>query len=164
MRRVEDDLWVPEEEDIRPCFLTPRYVLQMLGTDWGRHCYEDTWAKLAIRISVKLAYEGTYTYNQKKGLQKTYDSTSVKTSVAIPDLRFRNEMQIIRSAGGLTVRVNRPGAGLLGATGNHPSEVEMRSIRDDEFDLVILNDHDLLELRARVRLAARQLQGLRKKG
>jgi hypothetical protein len=32
-------------------FLTPRYALQTLGTEWGRDCYPDVWIDIAIRTA-----------------------------------------------------------------------------------------------------------------
>src|SRR5215204_5769663 len=32
-----------QEEQSFQCYLTPRYAMQMLGTEVGRRCYPDTW-------------------------------------------------------------------------------------------------------------------------
>ena len=41
-RQVEDDVFVPDEDGLTQCYLTCRYALQLLGTEFGRHCYQDT--------------------------------------------------------------------------------------------------------------------------
>jgi hypothetical protein len=35
------------ENDL-PCYLTPRFALQQLGSEWGRHCFADTWVDIAV--------------------------------------------------------------------------------------------------------------------
>lgn len=63
MRNAEDERFprYTEEEwqEVRsqdelpkgPRHLTPRYALQMLGTEWGRDCYADIWVDYALRVS-----------------------------------------------------------------------------------------------------------------
>jgi len=163
-RQVEDDVWVPDEDEVPLCHLTPRYALQLLGTDWGRHCYPDTWVTKCIRTAQHLLtgapasmpyvyhpnYEGpreTYigriypAYSAQKGLHdfKLLAEAERTRIVTVSDVRFRNEISIIREAGGKVVRVRRPGAGLGGAKGLHPSEAEQASIQDHEFDFVVEN-------------------------
>ena len=158
-RFVEDDVLVVNEEDVPRCHLTPRYALQMLGTEWGRTCYPDTWAALCVRTAKKLlestmedspknvGWHSLY-YTAENGL---WDGENVRqvTTVTVSDVRFRNEMQVIRQAGGKVIRVVRPGAGLKGAAGTHPSEVEQAGILDREFDAVIENVGDLEALQAK---------------
>lgn len=86
-------------------FLTPRHALQSLGTEWGRSCYENVWADLAVRRAL----------------------VSPAPLVLITDCRFINEARSVRAAGGEVWLVVRPGAGLAGAAGLHPSEAEQES-------------------------------------
>lgn len=104
-----------------PCFLTPRFALQQLGTAWGRTCYPNVWVDLAIR-------------NAGHG------------DTVIPDVRFKNEIDGLRAAGAYVVRIVRPGAGLAGSAGQHVSETEQSEIPDSMFDAVIRNDRGLREL------------------
>lgn len=165
-RRVYDfsdeQLWGPSQfrngEDRRypradGSFLTPREALQKLGTEWGRSCYENTWAEMGVRTAQALLSSPHYRYTQKEGLQEIEADPKldlVPAGVAIPDVRFKNEIAAIKAAGGKVVRIVRPGAGLGGSAGLHPSEVEQASIPDSEFDYVIQNDGTLEELRMKV--------------
>lgn len=53
------------EED----FLTARYALQLLGTEWGRQCYPAVWVEYALRTARKIMEEGC-TYTVQKGLSQ----------------------------------------------------------------------------------------------
>lgn len=136
-----------------PRYLSPRYALQALGTEWGRICYPDIWVDYAIRTARSLL-EGGLGYTPQMGLfdlLKTHGGRPAR-GVAIPDVRFRNEMNAIqRERQGKVVRIIRPGAGLRGAASGHLSETEQTGIPDEEFDFVIVNDGTLEELPAKVR-------------
>lgn len=107
--------------DENPCYLTPRFALQQLGSEWGRICYPNVWVDLAIR-------------NAGHG------------DTVIPDVRFKNEIDGLRAAGAYLVRIVRPGAGLGGSAGQHVSETEQASMPNELFDAVIKNDRGLREL------------------
>jgi len=67
---------------------TPRYILQTLGTDWGRNQINDqVWLLVASR-KIETLRELGY-------------------SVCVTDLRFDNEADLIREAGGTIWHVNR---------------------------------------------------------
>lgn len=140
-----------DEDRQGQCYLTPRYALQRLGTEWGRDCYSDVWIDRAIRTAKALLLahveQASVIYDKILGLNqdRSWGPCPYK-GVAIPDLRFRNEMCAIRKAGGKLVRVIR-GSGLGGEAGKHASEAEMGSIPDSEFDIVITNDGTLDELK-----------------
>lgn len=142
-----------------PCYLTCRYVLQLTGTELGRQCYPDTWIEYAIRVHARLQAGGC-AYDQKRGLFSCSSVEGVmtpRTNVTIPDVRFRNEIEGIRRAGGKVIRIVRPGAGLGGSAGLHPSEAEQAGIPDTEFDFVLDNSGTLDELRAQVKMGAERL-------
>jgi len=137
-------------EVVPPCFLTPRFALQTLGTEWGRTCFPDTWAALCVRTAKMLLDDPAIRYNQRTGLVRLgaaprFDRTKI---VSVSDVRFKNEMRVIREAGGKVVRIKRPGAGLKGSAGLHPSEAEQASIPDAEFDFVVENTGTLADLQA----------------
>jgi len=115
--RTGNQGWV----DCEPCYLTPRFALQQLGTAWGRTCYPNVWVELAIR-------------NAGHG------------DVVIPDVRFKNEVDGLRAAGAYLVRIVRPDAGLKGSAGQHVSETEQASMPNSMFDAVIQNNRGLREL------------------
>jgi len=130
---------------IAQCYLTTRYALQLLGTEWGRHCHPDTWANVAVRVAQRLAEGGCY-YDAKTGIRylSYVDGPEVKakTDVVISDVRFKNEVKIIKAASGKVWRII-PANLAPGANGEawrlHPSEAEQMEIPDSEFDAVIVN-------------------------
>jgi hypothetical protein len=83
-----------------PCELlggkTPRHAMQTLGTEWGRTCIgDDLWIR---------------------AWQAALPATG---NVVVDDCRFPNEAEAVRAAGGLLVRIERPGTGTASA---HSSE------------------------------------------
>lgn len=80
--------------------VTPRRLMQTLGTEWGRDCIRtDLWTSL-VR-------------------QRAIAHLALGRSVVIDDLRFQNELELVHELGGTAYRVTRPG--IADATG-HPSE------------------------------------------
>lgn len=71
-------------------------------------------------------------------------------NVVITDVRFPNEIDAVRAAGGEIWRIDRPGLGP--DTDTHASEMAWRRVQPD---VIITNDGDLAELADKVR---RQLQ------
>lgn len=147
-------------------YLTPRHALQQLGTEWGRSCHSDIWVVKAVRIANKLLKEGSdplykntlisthpYCYEASEGVFQWDDAvehgqlssnklpTYTKHEfVVISDVRFKNEINHIRSAGGKVFRVIRGASAKLDS---HPSEAEMRLLEDADFDGVIFNSGSL---------------------
>jgi hypothetical protein len=78
-----------------PCELlggkTPRYAMESLGTSWGRDMIvPDLWAR---------AWKNRLYEAQKTG----------KDRFVLDDCRFLNEAELIRSMGGVIVKIDRPG-------------------------------------------------------
>jgi len=130
-------------------YLTPRYALQRLGSEWGRDCYENVWVDYTLRVAKEIL-DGGFVYTPQKGLESEYGHPLHPQypykGVVIPDVRFRNEMEAIRKAGGRLWRVIRPGAGLQGEAGKHSSEQEQQSIQNLFFDAIIYNDRSIADL------------------
>ncbi len=120
-------------------YLTPRHALQQLGTEWGRHCYPNTWVDYAINVHDRLQKGDCY-YDMKSGLRFMSSSEMMQSrkDVVISDVRFRNEVEAIKEAGGVVLRLLR-GEGLLGAAGAHLSEQELLNIELESFDRIIDN-------------------------
>jgi hypothetical protein len=133
-------------------FLTPRYALQQLGTEWGRACYENVWIDYALRAATTLLDSAgtarTLNYTAQTGIQPAWLAPK---GVIIPDVRFKNEVDAIRRGGGIVWRLERPSAGLRGVAGQHASETEQESIDPSLFDAVLLNDGTVAELKERAR-------------
>lgn len=94
--------------------LSAREVMQMVGTDMFRKMQHNVWADATIR--------------------KIKDESLPLSLIA--DCRFPNEVEAIKSAGGLVIKLNR---NLYNST--HASETALDSDQYDEsnFDLVIDN-------------------------
>lgn len=144
MRQYEHG--VVKRDEVPATYLTPRFALQTLGNDWGRTCYKNVWIDYGIRVIQRLQ-SGGYTYDPKEGLRPCIfleddPMARPKTRVVVSDLRYYNEAEAIKLAGGKLVRVKR----LLTSTFSaeqmdnaHGSEVELPCWDDDKFDYVIEN-------------------------
>jgi hypothetical protein len=107
---LKDMLWslglsVEETDGLlkeQPCVLlggkTPRHAMITLGTEWGRDMiHPDLWIN---------------------AWKQRVDSLPEDAKVVCDDVRFPNELEMIRSLGGRIFHINRPG---FEGT-NHPSE------------------------------------------
>lgn len=154
MRREGSD---PELAVEVPEYLTPRYALQTIGTEWGRDCYPAIWIEYGLRVARKILGEPGAGYTAQGGLEPGKFSHGA-VGVVFSDCRFRNEVEAIRAAGGVTVRVVRPGhEGAVGIAG-HPSEREQDGIPDSAFDYVVRNDGSLAEYHRQIDAIARALR------
>lgn len=103
-----------------------RQILQRLGDEAGRQVHgEETWVRNLLRRAESANAEGH--------------------PVVVPDVRYPNEAELLREAGFLVVRVDRPGYGSP-TPGEHASErVERLAV-----DRVIVNDGSLNQLYAAI--------------
>lgn len=119
-RYIEGDL---KEKEVDGVGVTSRFLQQSLGTEWGRKIVaEDLWIRLWAARAERFE------------------------RVIADDVRFENEVEIIRKRGGEIWHIVRPG--VSAAPGAHESErLEVHP------DRTILNDGNLGLLRQRVRTA-----------
>lgn len=115
---------------------SPREMLQLLGTEYGRKAIsESLWVDRAMRRVAE---------NEASGL-----------STVITDVRFDNEAAAIRAAGGVVWRVSRPGHKCLaGGTDKHESEA---GVSVSHIDAEVLNTGTLEDLRHAVDAAINSL-------
>lgn len=117
--------------------ITPRAVLQTLGTEFGRRLDDQVWVKYAHRTARTILEKGL-DYDPLKGPVKGPRSPRF---VTITDGRFRNEVIAMKAAGGFVVNVTSPTeTGLAGEAGKHASEAEQDSIPQSWYDVVLIND------------------------
>jgi hypothetical protein len=139
-----EDLWgsIEAKETPDPYWngLTPRKALQLLGTEWGRACHPEVWTRPALAVAAQVL-RGGVVYSPQQGLAPAPGCPAARGAV-FADCRFRSEFDAVKKAGGKMIRIYRPGFPGDG----HASEMEQRSIRDDEFDAVISNDGTLWDL------------------
>jgi hypothetical protein len=116
-RMIEGDL---KEVEIPELGVTPRHLMITLGTEWGRDCVrKDLWIRLW-----KAAAE-------------------MHEHVIADDVRFPNEVDAIREAGGQLWRIERPGL----VRGGHVSEALIA-----DADGVIHNSGTIGDLRGMARV------------
>lgn len=117
--------------------ITPRHVLQTLGTEWGRtQGHPDMWSRYALDKAHAALVEGA-------------------PMACIVDGRFRNEVLNARASGALAVRISAQVPGI----GGHASEREIDGMPSHWFAAEIKNDRaqGLDALRHTVTLMVRHL-------
>lgn len=122
-----------EEDYVTKINLTPRLLLQLLGTKCGRNIiHPNIWVNSLMReyfcVQSDLAPNGIDCPNW-----------------IITDLRFLNEMEAVKKRNGITIRVNRD---LEESKDEHESETELDNV---EFDYVIDNNDTIEELIEKVK-------------
>lgn len=123
--------------------LSPRYVLQTLGTEFGRAVDPKVWVRHALAVADKLM-EGDHRYTRLEGLVVS-PGARPPGAVLVPDGRFNNEVLAVKRAGGYAVLVTRPDRASTVSTGvvGHASERNDGALPDHYYDLVINNDKGL---------------------
>lgn len=121
-------------------YLTPRYALQKLGTEWGRDCYGPVWIDYVVRVAKEIC-DGGFVYRPQVGLESEYGHPNAPRfparGVVIPDVRFKNEVRDLTERGAIMVRIKR--TGLEAPAFDHPSETEQIEIPDGAFHSIIGN-------------------------
>lgn len=117
---VHDNVWKKIKSNLTSnSFLTPRALLQHVGTDVGRKIIRDS---IWIDINKHLV-------------------SKIGGNVVVPDCRFANEVESVREQGGTVGIVLRPSLEIKSSANLHASET---SITDtDDFDIVLINDGTL---------------------
>jgi hypothetical protein len=115
-----------KEEPIDWLGISPRTLAQSLGTEWGRDMIEsELWLKIAQQKFAKIDGTARMEHGRILGL-----------GMIIPDVRFNNEAQWIRDAGGLLLQIERPGQETISES-SHASEA---GVDPALIDAVIMND------------------------
>lgn len=106
--------------------LSPRDIMQLLGTEVGRSIHPNIW------------------------VNAMFANWSDQDHWILTDVRFPNEAEAIKSRGGVVIRVNRQDLLRLGHIDidEHPSEVALDNYSD--FDYIIDNNGDMEQLIKRV--------------
>ena len=116
--------------------LSPREALQLLGTEVGRAIHPQTWTSYLMRVAGQIIGDRGV-YHPATGWERRIPSWYHPViGIAVPDVRFPNEADAIKKAGGRMWLVDRPGIGLTGAAGKHASETSMEGYA---YDAVVPN-------------------------
>lgn len=126
--------------------LTPRYMLQTIGTEWGRQFSGDMWNDAAKRTARKLLCGG-HAYSRTSGLYTMTTPAAEPEFVLITDVRFKNEVVGIREVGGIVINITSPAednaavekAGVAG----HKSEAELKGVPKHWYRYQLVNDKRL---------------------
>lgn len=137
----------PEKEAVDPNWgLSPRVIMQRIGTEVGRSIHPDTWVKHTLD-NIRSAADGEG-FVERDDVGRRFNRippTVASTLWVVTDVRFPNEATAIRAAGGRVVKVVRPSLGV--PTDEHPSETSVDLI---DADVNIVNDGTLDTLRDKV--------------
>lgn len=101
-----------------PCELlggkTPRWAMQTLGTEWGRQLIgDDLWIR---------------------AWQAAVDRLPAGVPVVVDDCRFPNEAAAVCAAGGIIVRIDRPGAGTASVHESEQHQIDAARILHNTLD------------------------------
>ena len=122
-RHMDGDL---KEAEIPWLGVSPRRIMQTLGTEWGRETIrEDLWVVLAQRQWDQVSNPTEDTFH---------------TGMIVPDVRFEDEADFIRRNGGVVIHIKRDAAAQIES---HKSEAGVRVCAGD---LVIANNGTLADL------------------
>lgn len=141
--------------------LSPRIMLQSLGTEWGREvCGDNVWINYLLESAECLINGEEY----EREIGFTGKRIDQPAGVVCSDVRFTNELHAIKKAGGKIVKVTRASAdkkaSKLGISG-HASEAEQKEFTADMFDAVLSNEGTLPELYKSVDVLAAAYKGLK---
>ncbi len=121
---MSDPYWQARKEDVIPALgVSPRRMMQTLGTEWGRELiHPDLWLLMAQQ---RLMNHGP--------------------GMIIPDIRFENEAAWVRRHGGLVLHISRPNSAEVA---DHTSEA---GVGFHATDAKLFNTGTLEELQQAVR-------------
>ena len=123
--------------------ISPRLVLQLLGTEYGRGFKKTMWSDYLFERIVPRIEQG-HPYGASSGIRIVGLENIIKTDgIVIPDARFITEIKAIQNRGGYVIKIVRLAhkdkeneAEKAGITG-HASEAEQRGIPNEAYDLVL---------------------------
>ena len=108
-KEIEDEFWG----------ITPRKFLQITGTECFRNNFRtDCWTKLLEKRVLDIR-------------KRMAEGEMVPWLILVTDVRFPNEVDCIKSLGGIVVKVTRPTIDTSGNMYKHPSEVFIDELKAD---------------------------------
>lgn len=133
------------KEEIDPEFgVSPRQVMQDMGTEWGQFHLCEMFPEFA-----KVTGRNLWV---KRLLQDYYEDYYEEDYLAVPDVRYLHEVEALREYGAYIIKVIDP---RIESTDTHLSETELDQIKPD---VTIYNSGTLDDLRKQVLLAYETFQ------
>jgi hypothetical protein len=128
--------------------LTPRLLLQLLGTEWGRNIiHPNIWVNTLMSEYISLDCKNVCAKLDNVGHECMDKSSCVyNPNWIITDVRFPNELEAVKEKKGISIRVNRDRKGFTNQkllAELHPSET---ALNNAEFDYVIDNNGSISDL------------------
>lgn len=121
---------------------TVREILQQVGTEFGRSFSPNIWVNALFS-----KYKPKYTEEESTGETSGSSIKAHYPNWIITDMRFPNELKVLKKRGGISIRVERPkvlSEEIKGQTKSvHPSET---ALDDAKFDYVIYNNGTIEDL------------------
>ena len=129
--------------------LTPRLILQLLGTECGRNIiHPNIWVNtLFSDYAYKAEFETDVTSEGNPYIKQI----SEKSNWIITDLRFFNELKAIKDKGGITIKVNRTREGFSNQKLLSKLHFSETALDNAEFDYVINNNGTIKELEEKIK-------------
>ena len=123
---MRDPYWQERKEEVIPAIgVSPRRMMQTLGTEWGRELINpELWLILAKQLLLNCG-----------------------PGMVIADVRFENEAEWVRSQGGRVIHIERPN---VVAVEPHASEAGIE-FKGEEGDFKIINGGSLEDLQQTIR-------------
>ena len=116
--------------------VTPRRIMQTLGTDWGRDIiHKELWIRIA-----------------EERMNLLMETSEEGRNLVFTDVRFDNEAEMLLAYDASIYQVNRPG---IGGVAQHVSEA---GISDEYIDGYIYNSGSLEELEEVIHQFIKQLE------
>lgn len=126
--------------------LSPRVLMQRLGTEVGRNIHDQTWVRKTIS-TIKVAQQGGAVMLPNfvsRQFERVTFGEGYADRWAVPDCRFPGEAEAIQATGGVVIKIVRPS---VVSTDSHASETEVDNVKED---YLIVNDGSLADLEAKV--------------
>jgi hypothetical protein len=122
MRKVTYEKAILKYINVIPVEMSPRLIMQTLGTEWGREIiHPDLW------------------------VLSTFRNWNSSSDWIITDVRYTNEANEVLKRGGILIKVNRNSSS---SADTHASEQGLEGFED--YDFVINNNHDLINLQDKI--------------
>ena len=144
--------------------LTPRKLLQLLGTECGRNIiHNNIWVNSLFADYKPIIVQESEERTSSDGGYYSIPNIKEYPNWIITDMRFPNEVKAVKDRGGITIRINRPDFVENALTGEkfpvkvYKQEHESETALDNyKFDYEIQNDGTIAELIDKVEVILKQ--------